>query len=121
MSEADCLVYCYERGHEWREHGAATPDGTIRLYDILDRVSCWCCTNKNLDELRNVYHLLPEYWERLKDLQRRTCRPMKGEGKSVFDLETRLKLEDERTAAGLSIRSREFFGELAARLERVQL
>ena len=121
MSEADCLVYCYERGHEWREHGAATPDGTIRLYDILDRVSCWCCTNKNLDELRNVYHLLPEYWERLKDLQRRTCRPMKGEGKSVFDLETRFKLEDERTAAGLSIRSREFFGELAARLERVQL
>ena len=121
MSEADCLVYCYERGHEWREHGAATPDGTIRLYDILDRVSCWCCTNKNLDELRNVYHLLPEYWERLKDLQRRTCRPMKGEGKSVFDLETRFKLEDESTAAGLSIRSREFFGELAARLERVQL
>lgn len=46
---------------------------------------------------------------------------MKGEGKSVFDLETRFKLEDERTAAGLSIRSREFFGELAARLERVQL
>ena len=44
MSEADCLAYCYERGHEWREHGAATPDGTIRLYDILDRVSCWCCT-----------------------------------------------------------------------------
>ena len=42
-------------------------------------------------------------------------------GKSVFDLETRFKPEDERTAAGLSIRSREFFGELAARLERVQL
>lgn len=117
MSEADCLAYCYERGHEWREHGAATPDGTIRLYDILDRVSCWCCTNKNLDELRNVYHLLPEYWERLKDLQRRTCRPMKGEGKSVFDLETRFKLEDKRAAAGLSIRSREFFRELAGKLE----
>ena len=117
MAEADCLAYCYQQGHEWRERGAATQDGTIRLYDILDRVSCWCCTNKNLDELRNIYHILPEYWERLKGLQRRTCRPMKGAGKSVFDLETRFKLEDERAAAGLSTRNKEFFRELAERLK----
>lgn len=113
MTEADCLAYCYQVGHEWREHGAITPDGTIRLYEILDRVSCWCCTNKNLGELRNIYHYLPEYWERLKDLQRKTCRPMKGDGKSVFDLETRFKLEDARTAAGLSIKNKDFFSELA--------
>lgn len=42
---------------------------------------------------------------------------MKGEGKSVFDLETRFKLEDERSAAGLSIRNKEFFKELAARMK----
>lgn len=113
MTEADCLAYCYDLGYEWRESGAKTPDGTIRLYDILGRVSCWCCTNKNLDELRNIYHYLPQYWERLKDLQRRTCRPMKGEGKSVFDLEKRFVLEDARKALGLSITNREFFRRLA--------
>ena len=61
MTETDCLAYCYEFGYEWREHGATTEDGTIRLYDILDRVSCWCCANKNLKELRNIYRYLPEY------------------------------------------------------------
>ena len=113
MAEADCLSYCYGLGYEWRESGARTPDGTVRLYDILDRVSCWCCTNKNLDELRNIYHYLPQYWERLKDLQRRAERPMKGVGKSVFDLEKRFILEDARQALGLSITNREFFRRLA--------
>ena len=42
---------------------------------------------------------------------------MKGAGKSVFDLETRFKLEDERAAAGLSTRNKEFFRELAERLK----
>lgn len=39
MTEADCLQYCYSAGYFWLE-------GSIRLYDILDRVSCWCCCNK---------------------------------------------------------------------------
>jgi 3'-phosphoadenosine 5'-phosphosulfate sulfotransferase (PAPS reductase)/FAD synthetase len=82
MTENDCLKYCYDNGFEWKENG-------IRLYDILDRVSCWCCGNKNLKELRNIYLYLPEYWERLKELQSKTFRPMKGEGKSIFDLEER--------------------------------
>lgn len=82
FTESDALRYCYERGFVWEENG-------IRLYDILDRVSCWCCANKNLKELRNIHDYLPEYWERLKALQRRTDRPMKGPGKSVFDPEAR--------------------------------
>ena len=97
MTEADCLAYCYERGFEWRE-------GNVRLYDILDRVSCWCCANKNLKELRGHYHHLPQYWERLKDLQRRTDRPMKGyydkektRPKGVFELEARFAAESEQT------------------------
>ena len=36
---------------------------------------------------------LPKYWARLKDLQSRTDRPMKGTGKSVFDLEKRFEME----------------------------
>lgn len=90
MTEADCLSYCYERGFDWKEDGGA---GQIRLYDVLDRVSCWCCANKNLKELRNMKRLLPEYWDKLKSLQERTERPMKGKGKSVFDLDQRFDKE----------------------------
>lgn len=86
MTEADCLELCYQHGFDWEENG-------IRLYDILDRVSCWCCSNKNLKELKNIYQYLPAYWERLKNLQSRTERPMKGPGKSVYDLEERFRAE----------------------------
>lgn len=85
-TEAECLQGCYNRGFEWKENGH-------RLYDLLDRVSCWCCANKNLNELRNIYLYLPEYWEKLKQLQLKTDRPMKGPGKSVFDLEKRFEAE----------------------------
>ena len=86
MTEADCLAYCYERGFFWEENG-------IRLYDILDRVSCWCCKNKNRKELKNIYQFLPQYWERLKGLQAQIPMPMKPYSRkgvpygNVFDLE----------------------------------
>lgn len=79
MTEAECLAYCYQKGFTWLENN-------IRLYDILDRVSCWCCRNKNLKELKNIYLYLPEYWSKLKDIQSRLKEPMKQSG-SVFDLE----------------------------------
>ena len=89
VTEAEALNYCYDHGYEWRENG-------YRLYDLLDRVSCWCCANKNLKELRNYYMYLPEYWERLKYLQSKTVRPMKGVGKSVYDLEKRFQAEYQK-------------------------
>lgn len=88
MTEKDCLQYCYDKGYNWDEHG-------VELYSVLDRVSCWCCQNKNLKELKNIYMYLPEYWQRLRGLQSRISTPMKGEGKSVFDLEERFKKELE--------------------------
>lgn len=57
-TERDCLEYCYAYGHAWEQGG-------VRLYDILDRVSCWCCRNKNTKELRAIRDHLPDYWERL--------------------------------------------------------
>ena len=96
MAEADCLRYCYERGYTWEEDAGA---GIVRIYDVLDRVSCWCCANKNLQELRNMRRLLPEYWARLEDLQRRTERPMKGAGKNVFELGKRF--DEEASQEGL--------------------
>lgn len=56
MTEAAALATCYQNGIEWWEDGGS---GKVRLYDILDRVSCWCCVNKNLKELRNIYRYLP--------------------------------------------------------------
>ena len=102
MTEKDCLEYCYSKGFSWNESG-------IELYDILYRVSCWCCANKNLKELRNIYTYMPEYWDKLKALQSKTNRPMKGEGKSIFDLEKRFELEKEFLKQGKSITNRNFF------------
>lgn len=96
MTESDCLRYCYDRGIHWSEE-SPTAGGQIDLYEILDRVSCWCCTNKNLKELRNIYIYLPQYWERLKELQMKIDRPYKGfcKGKprGVFELEKRFSNE----------------------------
>ena len=55
MTEKDCLNYCYEKGFFWEENG-------IKLYDILDRVSCWCCGFKNKHELDNMLKYLPDYY-----------------------------------------------------------
>lgn len=85
MSEKDCLQYCYEKGFNWLEDG-------IELYSILDRVSCWCCCNKNLKELKNYYKYLPNYWNKLKHLQSKTTRPMKYNKYSVFDLEKKFEI-----------------------------
>ena len=85
MKEADCLRYCRERGFNWNENG-------VELYTILDRVSCWCCRNKNLKELENIYKYLPCYWEKLKVLQGKIEIPFKA-GKTIFDLEERFKGE----------------------------
>lgn len=81
ISEADALQGCYEAGFFWEEDSGA---GIVRLYDILDRVSCWCCANKNLKELRNIWWYLPIYWAKLKRLQARTPRPMKGPRQKCF-------------------------------------
>lgn len=88
--ENTCLKYCYENKIFFEEN-------SIPLYSILDRVSCWCCCNKNLKELRNIKQYLPEYWDKLMDLQRQLERPMKGyyKGKpvGVFELDKRFSEE----------------------------
>lgn len=85
MTEKDCLTYCYSKGWNWQENG-------VELYDVLDRVSCWCCTNKNLKELKNMYYYLPHYWNLLKALQSRIDRAFSGRY-TVFQLEERFKRE----------------------------
>ena len=83
MTEQDCLRYCYDRGWNWEENG-------VELYDILDRVSCWCCGNKNLKELKAMHDFLPYYWGLLKGMQSKIDRPFK-QGKTIFDLDEKWK------------------------------
>jgi len=109
MTEADCLSWCRARGWDWIEQ---TRNGPVDLYDLLDRVSCWCCRNKNLKELRAIYEGLPEYWERLKGLQARLSEPMKGTGKSVFDLERRFDLARQWEQEGRKTGTKEFYQKL---------
>lgn len=78
MTEADALNDCYQRGVTYQE-------GEFRLYDLLVRASCYCCGNKNLKELRNIYHCLPCYWERLKDKQSKTERLYKKIGLAALE------------------------------------
>lgn len=73
MGEQDCLELCYQKGHEWLEQDASE----VRLYDVLDRVSCWCCRNKNLSELQRMKDYLPNYWQKLMKLEQRIGEPMK--------------------------------------------
>lgn len=61
ITESDCLDYCYSKGFRWLEDG-------IELYSILDRVSCWCCANKNKKELDNMRLFLPQYYLKNIDL-----------------------------------------------------
>ena len=43
-----------------------------------------------LEELKNYYKYLPKYWNKLKELQSNTSRPMKYNKYSAFDLEKNL-------------------------------
>lgn len=87
MTEEDCLNYCREKGWNWEENG-------VDLYDVLDRVSCWCCRNKNKKELRNIFKYLPEYWGKLKEFQAKTNMPMKKYYKNKKEYGTVFELEE---------------------------
>ena len=75
-TEEMALKYCYSHNYAWNERG-------VNLYEVLDRVSCWCCRNKNLKELRNYKRLLPEYYDRLVKLENKIGEPMKKPYKLV--------------------------------------
>lgn len=88
ITEEEALSFCRAHGFNWK-------CGDIDLYDIMDRVSCWCCKNNNLKELKNMYIYLPDYWEALKNLQAKTSFPYKDykDAKTVGELEKKFRRE----------------------------
>jgi 3'-phosphoadenosine 5'-phosphosulfate sulfotransferase (PAPS reductase)/FAD synthetase len=98
--EADALAYCRGLGFDWEG-----------LYDIFNRVSCWCCPLKQYDELRKTRQHFPDLWAKLLDLDARQGKPF-AHGYSVADFNKRFAFEDELTAAGHSIKNKRFFTDL---------
>lgn len=99
-SEADCLNYCYSLGYDWGG-----------LYEIFNRVSCWCCPFKTLDELRQLKKHFPQLWEELKEMDSKTWRAFRKDF-TVEELDKRFSFEEQRIAEGKSIKNKEFFKEL---------
>lgn len=114
MTEADCLDYCYARGFDWGG-----------LYEIWDRVSCWCCPLQSLECLRKLKENRPELWLKLKEMDREIYEKCNTEGhnkrinfqfhKSLTDIERRFEVEDEFIAQGKKLRTKEFFQTLRDR------
>jgi 3'-phosphoadenosine 5'-phosphosulfate sulfotransferase (PAPS reductase)/FAD synthetase len=104
-TEEDALQYCYSKGFDWEG-----------LYTKFKRVSCWCCPLKSLPELRALRTHCPDLWAELHEMDKKAWNQFRADY-SVADLEIRFALEEERTAAGLSITNREFFNELKRKIE----
>ena len=85
LVEKMCLEYCYSHGWNWHERTDATTTGWIELYEILDRVSCWCCSNKNQKEIKNIMIYLPNYWAKIKSYEYDCSVPYKGKGCHYFE------------------------------------
>lgn len=66
ITEKDALQICYDNGIDFGG-----------LYNYLTRVSCWCCRNKNLKELESYKKYLPEYFNKLIELEKQIGEPMK--------------------------------------------
>lgn len=107
MTEKDCLQYCYDRGFNFGG-----------LYEIWDRVSCWCCPLQSLDDFRKLKTNRQELWKTLRKMDEKiskTRRPNIQHTKSLLDIERRFEVEEEFLAQGKKLRTKEFFQELKNR------
>lgn len=98
-SEKDCLDYCYSKGFKWNG-----------LYELFDRVSCWCCPLQSLTGLKTLRNNFPNLWDELKDMDNRTWRKFRADY-SVKEIEIKFDLEEKYLRENKSIRSKEFFKE----------
>lgn len=71
MKDIEIVVFQDKSWVRITEYQKLVEENDIELYSVLDRVSCWCCRNKNLKELKNIYNFLPNYWEKLRELQKK--------------------------------------------------
>lgn len=59
-TEIEALHYCIRRGYDWNG-----------LYDVFDRVSCYCCPLQSRANLLNLKRFYPELFNRMRELDSR--------------------------------------------------
>lgn len=89
-TESDALKYCIAKGYDWGG-----------LYEIFNRVSCWCCPLQRISELKKLWEHFPDLWEQLKTWDSKTDRPFK-DNLSVPMWEKRFELEETFKKQGLN-------------------
>lgn len=57
VTETEALLYCRNRGYDWNG-----------LYDVFDRVSCFCCPLQKRVALINLKKYYPELYERIREM-----------------------------------------------------
>lgn len=57
ITEKQALIYCKRLGYNWGG-----------LYDVLDRVSCFCCPFMSRTTLYNLKHFRPDIWDKIEAL-----------------------------------------------------
>ncbi|MCB8572292.1 phosphoadenosine phosphosulfate reductase family protein [Bilophila wadsworthia] len=83
--EGCALAYCRERGLSWGG-----------LYDIFDRVSCWCCPLGGIANAEKLYRHFPAFWQHMLEMESwlpEQYRQYAGKH-SVSDLDKRFYKED---------------------------
>lgn len=81
-TEKEALRRCYNRGFYW--------DG---LYEMFDRVSCWCCPLKNQKELRVIRSEFPHLWDKLMEMDEKSFNRFQPRH-TVCSLEKKFREED---------------------------
>jgi len=87
ITEEEALKYCRELGYHWGG-----------LYDVFDRVSCWCCPLQGIKGARKLRKHRPELWEKLIEMDMRQPRHNPGwlETHTAIELECRFRKEDRQ-------------------------
>ena len=80
-----CLAYCKTLGYHWGG-----------LYELFDRVSCWCCPFQSVRDARRLRKYKPALWQQLLEMGKR--QPKHGDrwmnNKPVSEWERRFAEED---------------------------
>lgn len=106
VTEKEALAYCYSKGFDFGG-----------LYQLFDRVSCWCCPLQGLTELRNLRKYFPDLWKLLMEWDARTWRQFRKDY-SVVELEKRFAFEEECLKNGHPIKGKAFFRAMRERIGR---
>lgn len=106
VTEKEALQYCLDKGFDFGG-----------LYELFDRVSCWCCPLQGLAELRNLRKFFPDLWKLLMEWDARTWRQFRKDY-SVEELEKRFAFEEECLKNGHPIKGKAFFHAMRQRIGR---